>query len=72
MHRREFIRQGAIATVSGPAIINGLYMNKLFESSTGIPVQIDIPSPYLDKLIVKPVMTAMYHTAVWEGHNGCQ
>ncbi len=67
MHRREFLKQGAIATVTGPAVIKGLYMNSLFESSTGIPVNIDIPSPYLDKLIVKPVMTAMYHTAVWEG-----
>ena len=67
MYRREFIRQGTIATVTGSAIINGLYMNSLFESTTGIPVNIDIPSPYLSKLNVKPVMTAMYHTAVWEG-----
>jgi len=67
MQRREFIRQGTIASVTGSAIINGLYMNSLFESSTGIPVNIDIPSPYLSKLVVKPVITAMYHTAVWEG-----
>jgi hypothetical protein len=67
MHRREFIRQGTIATVTGSAIINGLYLNNLFESSTGIPINIDIPSPYLNKLTVKPVLTAMYHTAVWEG-----
>jgi hypothetical protein len=67
MHRREFIKQSTIAGITGSAIINDLYMNNLFESSTGIPVNIDIPSPYLDKLVVKPVMTAMYHTAVWEG-----
>ncbi|HUX96744.1 MAG TPA: hypothetical protein VMV47_13500 [Bacteroidales bacterium] len=67
MYRREFIKQGTIATVTGSAIINGLYMNSLFESTTGIPINIDIPSPYLSKLTVKPVMTAMYHTDVWEG-----
>ncbi len=67
MYRREFIRQGTIATVTGSAIINGLYMNSLFESTTGIPINIDIPSPYLSKLTVKPVMTAMYHTDIWEG-----
>lgn len=67
MHRREFIRQGTIATVTGSAIVNSLYMNNLFESTTGIPINIDIPSPYLSKLAVKPVMTAMYHTSVWEG-----
>ncbi|MBK9391723.1 MAG: hypothetical protein IPN68_16605 [Bacteroidetes bacterium] len=67
MHRREFLRQGTIATVTGSAIINGLYMNSLFGNSSGIPINIDIPSPYLSKLIVKPVITAMYHTSVWEG-----
>jgi len=67
MYRREFIKNGTIATITGSAIINGLYMNNLFESNTGIFLSIDIPSPYLSKLAVKPVMTAMYHTAVWEG-----
>ena len=67
MKRREFIRQGTLASITGSAIVNGLYMNNLFESSTGIPVNIDLPSPYLNKLVVKPVMTAMYHTEVWEG-----
>ena len=67
MHRREFIKQGTIASVTGPAIINSLYMNSLFQSNTGIPVNIDIPSPYLSKLNVKPIITAMYHTDVWEG-----
>jgi hypothetical protein len=67
MDRRNFIRKGAAASITGPAIINGLYMNHLFKSSTGITPGIDIPSPYLNKLVVKPVLTSMYHTAVWEG-----
>lgn len=28
---------------------------------------IDIPSPNLNKLTVKPIMTHMYHTDEWEG-----
>ena len=67
MHRRDFIRKGAVAGVTGSAVINGLYMNNLF-LNPAIPAEyIDIPSPYLNKLIVKPVITAMYHTDVWEG-----
>lgn len=67
MHRRDFIRKGAVAGVTGSAVINGLYMNNLF-LNPAIPTEyIDIPSPYLNKLIVKPVITAMYHTDVWEG-----
>jgi L-fucose isomerase-like protein len=67
MHRRDFIKKSAVAGVTGSAIINGLYMNNLFESSTGVPMRIDIPSPYLNKLIVKPIITGMYHTDIWEG-----
>jgi hypothetical protein len=67
MKRRDFIKKSTIASVTGSAIINGLYMNNLFENSTGVAVSIDIPSPYLNKLVVKPVLTSMYHTDIWEG-----
>jgi hypothetical protein len=67
MHRRDFIKKSAAAGVTGSAIINGLYMNNLFASPAGISQKIDIPSPYLNRLLVKPVMTSMYHTGVWEG-----
>jgi L-fucose isomerase-like protein len=56
-----------MAGITGSAIINGLYLNNLFESSTGIAVNIDIPSPYLERIIVKPIITSMYHTDIWEG-----
>lgn len=67
MERRDFIKKSAVAGITGPAIIKGLYLNNLFESSTGLAVNIDIPSPYLERLVVKPVLTSMYHTATWEG-----
>jgi hypothetical protein len=67
MQRRDFIKKSAVAGISGSSIINGLYMNNLFESSTGIANDIDILSPYLNRLVVKPVLTSMYHTGIWEG-----
>lgn len=67
MKRRNFIKNSVGATISGAAVINGLYMNQLFGSSAGPMPQIDIPSPHLNRLIVKPVMTSMYHTDEWEG-----
>ena len=65
MQRREFLRKSAVAGVTGSAVISGLYGNSLFNSNGGLPV--DIPSPYLSKLIVKPIITGMYHTDIWEG-----
>jgi hypothetical protein len=67
MYRRDFIKTTTLASVTGSSIINGLYMNRLFEGSTGIPVNIDVPSPYLNRLVVKPILTSMYHTDIWEG-----
>jgi hypothetical protein len=64
MYRRDFIRTTAVAGVTGSAVINGLYRNTLFGDATGLPP--DIPSPYLSKLVVKPVITGMYHTDIWE------
>ena len=55
------------AAMTGPAVINGLYMNQLFGNPAVHTGQIDLPSPHLDRLVVKPVMTQMYHTDVWEG-----
>lgn len=65
MQRRDFIRKSAAAGVTGSAVISGLYQNTLFGGPE--EMQIDIPSPYLSKLIVKPVITNMYHTDIWEG-----
>jgi hypothetical protein len=54
-------------TVTGTAIINSLYMpNASARSLYDLP-PIDIPSPHLNKLKVKPIMTNMYHTDEWEG-----
>jgi hypothetical protein len=65
MHRREFIKTSAVAGVTGSAVIGGLYNNTLFNGSAGL--SIDIPTAYLNKLIVKPIITGMYHTDIWEG-----
>jgi len=67
MNRRTFIKSGAVAGITGSAVIQHLYSNRLFGASTGLLDTIDIPSPYLNRLVVKPVMTNMYHTGVWEG-----
>lgn len=67
MERRDFIKKSTAAGITGPAIIKGLYANNLFESSTGVAMNIDIPSPYLNKLVVKPIIASMYHTDEWEG-----
>jgi L-fucose isomerase-like protein len=65
MHRRDFIRTSTAAGITGSAVISGLYRNTLFNGNEGLSSV--IPSPYLDKLVVKPVITGMYHTDVWEG-----
>ena len=68
MERRDFIRKSAAAGIGGSAVIKGLYANNLFESSTGNAVnKSDIRKPYLNKLIVKPIIASMYHTDIWEG-----
>ena len=48
-------------------MIHGLYMNQLFGNPQLDLSMIDIPSPNLNRLVVKPIMTNMYHTAEWEG-----
>jgi L-fucose isomerase-like protein len=67
MKRRNFIKNSVGAAIAGPAVINGLYMNRLFAGPDGQLPVIDIPSPHLNRLIVKPIMTQMYHTDEWEG-----
>ena len=68
MKRRDFIRKSATAGITGSAIINNLYMNKLFAGPEGFSLSLkDIPSPYLNRLTVKPIMAGMYHTDIWEG-----
>ena len=65
--KKRIYKKTAVASVTGSAVIKSLYLNDLFESSTGMARNIDIPSPYLNKLVVKPILTSMYHTTVWEG-----
>ena len=67
MQRRKFIKNSIGATVTGSAVISGLYMDQLFGNPMIDPSMIDVPSPNLNRLVVKPIMTNMYHTDVWEG-----
>jgi hypothetical protein len=67
MKRRKFIKSSVGATITGAALANGLYLNPLSGTQAYSMPQIDIPSPHLQKLIVKPLITAMYHSAEWEG-----
>ena len=67
MQRRNFIKNSIGATVTGSAVISGLYMNQLFGNPLTDLSMIDIPSPNLTRLAVKPIMTNMYHTDEWEG-----
>jgi L-fucose isomerase-like protein len=67
MERRNFIKSSVGATITGAAVLNGLYMKQLFGNTDGLIPDIDIPSPHLTRLLVKPIMTNMYHTDVWEG-----
>jgi hypothetical protein len=53
--------------VAGTTLINGLYVPNAFASRFNDLPLIDIPSPHLERLVLKPVMTNMYHTAEWEG-----
>jgi hypothetical protein len=67
MKRREFIKKGAAAGLTGPAVINMFSMNNLFDSRTGLPLGSEIVPPCKNKLVIKPVLTSMYHTDIWEG-----
>jgi hypothetical protein len=67
MNRRKFISQSIGVSIAGPAIISelsGIYENRIFSYNMLPPL---IKSPQETKLIVKPVMTNMYHTDMWEG-----
>ena len=67
MQRREFIKNGIGATMTGSAVISGLYVNQVFGNPIHDMSGMDVPSPNLTRLVVKPIMTSMYHTAEWEG-----
>jgi len=67
MKRRKFIKNSIGVTVTGTTIINSLYMPHASANSIYDLPAIDIPSPHLTKLKVKPIMTNMYHTDEWEG-----
>ncbi len=67
MDRRHFIKNSMGIAVAGTTIVNGLYVpNAIASRFSDLPV-IDIPSPHLNRLVLKPIMTNMYHTAEWEG-----
>jgi len=67
MNRRYFIKNSIGVTVTGTAVINSLYMPHASARSIYDLPAIDIPSPHLNKLKIKPIMTNMYHTDEWEG-----
>jgi L-fucose isomerase-like protein len=67
MDRRHFIKNSMGIAVAGTTLVNGFFVPDAFASRfNGLPV-IDISSPHLTRLVLKPVMTNMYHTAEWEG-----
>ena len=67
MNRRNFLKNSIGAGVAGSAVMNGLYYPPAFgESQYDLPDS-GIPSPHLTKLLVKPLMTNLYHTAEWQG-----
>lgn len=67
MDRRNFIKNSIGVAVTGSSLVNGIYVPAAEASRfNNFPV-IDIPSPHLNRLVLKPVMTNMYHTAKWEG-----
>ena len=67
MNRRKFMKNSIGITVTGTTIINSLYVPGASARSLYDMPPIAIPSPHLNKLKVKPIMTNMYHTDVWEG-----
>lgn len=67
MNRRKFLKNSIGITVTGSTIINSLYMPHAFGSTLYDLPPIDIPSPHLIRLKIKPIMTNMYHTDIWEG-----
>jgi thiol-disulfide isomerase/thioredoxin len=67
MERRNFIKNTTCTTIAGMAVINGLHINKVFGFPAGSVAGIDVPVPQASRLVVKPVMTNMYHTDQWCG-----
>jgi hypothetical protein len=67
MNRRKFIEQSIGAAIAGPAIVNELsMMSDRLSLADDLP-SIGIRSPHETKLLVKPIMTNMYHTDIWKG-----
>jgi hypothetical protein len=67
MNRRKFIKNSIGVSVTGTTVISSLYMPHASARSVYDLPPIDIPSPHLNRLKVKPIMTNMYHTDEWEG-----
>lgn len=67
MNRRKFMKNSIGITVTGSTILQSLYMPRASAKSIYDLPAIDIPSPHLNRLKVKPIMTNMYHTDIWEG-----
>lgn len=67
MDRRKFIKQTVGATIAGRVAANDLSLLINRESDTADLRSIGIKNPQDTKLVVKPVMTNMYHTDKWEG-----
>jgi hypothetical protein len=67
MERRSFIRNSACTTIAGMAAFNSLNIKGMFGIPEGSMLQIDLPGPQENRLVVKPIMTNMYHTDQWCG-----
>ncbi|MFC2124482.1 hypothetical protein ACFLU5_06695 [Bacteroidota bacterium] len=67
MDRRIFLKNSIGISVTGTTILNSLYIPEVYGKTLYDLPPIDIPSPHLNRLKVKPIMTNMYHTAEWEG-----
>ncbi|MBM4088651.1 MAG: hypothetical protein FJ276_04370 [Planctomycetes bacterium] len=67
MHRRDFVRASAIGLGSAAAVGNRLLAQDASSSLLRPEIDDGVPRPRDVKLAVKPVMTNIIHSDVWEG-----
>ena len=67
MDRRNFIKNSIGASIAGPLTLHNVSseLNRSFWTRE-LP-SVGIESPHETKLVIKPLMTNMFHTAKWEG-----
>jgi hypothetical protein len=52
MERREFIKKSTVAGFSAPVMFNSLQISSLAACSAGMSLNVDIPAPCKQKLVV--------------------